>query len=124
MSIDCQRNDVKVQENMPLDMAIQGKTELIDSTKAVIYLKVTLGRKQDYPFYIDIVHKGLCYSNGEVKDGELEKYANDQIIPLLLPYARESVSSIMTKMNLPVYTIPTIDVLGTLKVNRQGEDIQ
>lgn len=49
-------------------------------------------------------------------------YMIDQVVPLLLPYVREIVSSTMARMNLPIFTIPTMDVLDSIEANLSKDE--
>ncbi|ATX83771.1 hypothetical protein CU084_06575 [Bacillus velezensis] len=70
-----------------------------------------------------MVYSAVCNLSDPSKEDEFEKYTYDQVVPLLLPYVRECVASMLSRMGLPIFTIPTIDVLKTLEVNKSNEEL-
>ncbi|MED1607741.1 protein-export chaperone SecB [Cytobacillus kochii] len=117
ISMTCKSDKSFQSENeIEIPMLFQRRVELISQNKMEIYLRAEVGMK-DGPFYFDIEYRGKCLALSEIEEKEFERYSLDQVVPLLLPYVRECVTSTMAKMDLPIYTIPTMDVLGTLEVN-------
>ncbi|WP_305961042.1 MULTISPECIES: protein-export chaperone SecB [Terrabacteria group] len=106
-----------------VEISLQRKVELIDSAKAEIALRARVGFEEEGPFFFDIVYSGVCILSDPSKEDEFEKYTYDQVVPLLLPYLRECVASTLSRMDLPIFTIPTIDVLKTLEVNKSNEEL-
>ncbi len=104
-----------------LHLSVQPTTELLSDNLVNVYLKVRVGfRENDSgPFEIDLTYKGVCHSHGDYTGQQLENAAYDLAPALLLPYARECVSNLMSKMNLPVFYLPTIDVLQTISENQE-----
>lgn len=86
-----------------------------------VYLAVKLTGPDEF-FDIELVYKGICRNLDKKLNEELFKeYAYNQIVPLLLPYARECISNTLARMQLPIYLIPTMDVLQTIEENKQSE---
>jgi len=86
-----------------------------------IYLKVNLTGPNEF-FNIDLVYKGICLNVDNINDDEtFKEYASNQIVPLLLPYARECISNTLARMQLPIFLIPTMDVLDSLEENKLSE---
>ncbi|MFE4201141.1 hypothetical protein [Aneurinibacillus aneurinilyticus] len=117
VSMECEKNDTN-QDEVDITLRIQRGINIVNSKEADIFLRTVVStEKEESPFSFDIVYKGKCISIGELSDNDFKEYAYAQIVPLLLPYARECIASTMARMKLTVYTIPTIDVLQTLEVN-------
>jgi preprotein translocase subunit SecB len=123
VSLQCAKNQNEQEENEDkILLKLHREVKLISEREAEIFLRAVVGFENDGPFLFDLRYKGLCISVGELQDEDFEKYAYEQVVPLLLPYARECVSSTMARMALPIYTIPTMDVLQTIEVNREEEE--
>lgn len=101
-----------------LSLSIKRGVKLTSDDNAEIYLATSLedGHEEDATF-INVVFKGICKSLGEIKGEEFKKYTYEQIVPLLLPYAREIISNTMVRMKLPIFVIPTMDVLESIREN-------
>lgn len=105
-------------ENTKLNVRFEHRVgQVTDDNKLKIYLKVEVGFEEIGPFNIMCVHEGLVESLEEIDEDDFMLYVDNQIVPLLLPYARECIASTMIRMQLPPYTLPTIDVLKTIAVN-------
>ncbi|MED4455880.1 protein-export chaperone SecB [Metabacillus fastidiosus] len=109
------------ENEVSIPIVLQREVNVISEDKAEIFLKTIVGSEEG-PFIFDILHKGICVSSVNIDRDEFNKYAYDQVVPLLLPYARECIASTMAKMGLPIYTLPTMDVLNSLEVNMSPED--
>lgn len=105
-----------------IEISLQRSVELISSSKAEIALTARVGFEEEGPFFFYIVYSGICKLLDPSKEDDFEKYSYDQVVPLLLPYVRECVASTLSRMDLPIFTIPTIDVLKTLEVNKSNEE--
>ncbi|PEK36076.1 MULTISPECIES: protein-export chaperone SecB [Bacillus cereus group] len=120
ISIECHNLISESNEGESREVAVRVKrnVELLDDNCAEITMQAWIGfDDQEGPFEFTIVYGGLCVSDESLVPEEFKKYAYDQVVPLLLPYVRECVSSTMARMNLPIFYLPTLDVLETLKVN-------
>lgn len=105
-------------EDTKLNVRFQHRVgQIDDDNRLQIYLKVDVGFEKNGPFNITCVHEGLVKSAEEIDEEDLIQYADNQIVPLLLPYARECIASTLIRMQLPPYTLPTIDVLKTIAIN-------
>jgi preprotein translocase subunit SecB len=85
-----------------------------DENKMDIYIKVEIGFIEAGPFELTCVYKGLLQAEESLDKDEFVKFAETHTVPFLLPYARECVSSTLAQMQLPVYTLPTIDILNSM----------
>lgn len=118
--LDCKRGTGKDKK---LNLNIQQMSgDIFDENKIKIYLKVTMSFEQDGPFTLTCVHEGVCESDGSLEKDEFFGYVNDQIVPLLLPYARECIASTLVRMQVPPYTLPTIDVLQSMSLNHRSKN--
>lgn len=106
------------------------KTEYINEKEIYGYLRVeVLCKKSDskkVDLQITTIHRGHFVSKESVDKGNLEDWTEIQIIPQLLPYSRSLISSITSQMSIPPIMLPTMDILESIKVNRNedldGED--
>ncbi|MCY8103438.1 protein-export chaperone SecB [Bacillus velezensis] len=124
-SLNCINNGLTDKNRAyKIALTVNRKVETISRNLVEIQLatEVNFG-EEDEAFSFEIVYQGVCELREEVEidETEFEEFAYDQAVPLLLPYARECLSSTLARMNLPVYNIPTIDVLETLKQNTKRE---
>ncbi|THF80815.1 protein-export chaperone SecB [Cohnella fermenti] len=94
---------------------------LTDREKISIYLKVSIDFEELGMFRISCTHEGIVAASNELPEEDLEEYLEDQIVPLLLPYARECIASTLARMQVPPYTLPTMDVLQSLAASSEGE---
>lgn len=85
--------------------------------KVEIFLRTHIYFKEEGPWEIELVYKGICSSKKEVSQEELLEYANKQVVSLLLPYARECVTSVLSRMQMAPYYLPTMDILGSIEEN-------
>ncbi len=124
VALECIKNEVTKQK-VEVELKFSRAVTLRDSKNAEILLKTTVATKEEKPlFSFNLVYKGICISTSEISEQEFQNYLNDQVVPLLMPYARECVASTMARMKLTPYTIPTMDVLQSLIANKEGEDSQ
>jgi preprotein translocase subunit SecB len=123
ISMECYKRDVKLEEKQ-ITLKLQSGVNLLDSKKAEAILRTIVGweEEEEGPFLFTIVYRGICESKGEAEGEEFEEYVSHQVVSLLLPYARECVATTLARMNLPIYTIPTMDVLGSLHANKEADN--
>lgn len=121
MVLNCEKNISFKNEGIGLSLEV--KREVGDISEDVLdaFLHVDI-IGPDELFKIHLVLRGICNRcNKDITDNRFKEYAQSQIVPLLLPYAREFISNTLTRMKLPIFYLPTIDVLETLKVNRKND---
>ncbi|MDX6045519.1 MULTISPECIES: protein-export chaperone SecB [Bacillus cereus group] len=115
----------KINEHITLQL--KSDVKLLNERKAEIILHAWIGfdekEEGQAPFSFEVVYGGLCVvaTDEELSPETLKKQAYDQVVPLLLPYVREFVSSTLSRMKLPIYYLPTVDVLNTLEANERAE---
>ncbi|MCM3352579.1 MULTISPECIES: protein-export chaperone SecB [Bacillus subtilis group] len=103
-----------------LSLSIERDVKLLSDTKALILMNAKVHFKEEGPFFIEITYEGKTELLDESIDKEeFEEYNYHSVVPLLLPYARECVANLLSRMNFPIYTIPTVDVLETMKQNME-----
>ncbi|AGK52056.1 protein-export chaperone SecB [Bacillus sp. 1NLA3E] len=110
-------------EDNQLEIKLTRKIDLIDDSRAAIRLKAIVGFEEEGPFLFDIVYYGECVLCDKSQKEKFEEYSYDQIVPLLLPYVRECVSSTLARMELPIFTIPIIDVIGSIEENKDNNSL-
>lgn len=109
--------------NKRVSVKMTREVNLVNERVAEILLHTKVGFKEEentkIPFSIDVTYGGLCYiiPEAELKTEDFEQYAYDQVVPLLLPYVRECVSNTLAKMQLPVFYLPTMDVIKSIESN-------
>ncbi|MHC8514499.1 protein-export chaperone SecB [Sporosarcina sp. ITBMC105] len=109
-------------EKLEVKITLNREVKLISDSEAYIYLHSEVGIT-DGPFNFEITYRGLCLTREKIDESSFEEYAYNQVVPLLLPYVRECVSSTMARMGLPIFTLPTIDVLNTMEANLKTKEI-
>lgn len=118
VSLKCDKKDLdKMKNKKPIvEMNFKRIAKLLNETEVEIKLNTILEVKDLFTF--NIIYKGICEKiNPSLTEEELEEYAYTQVVPLLLPYVRELISNTMWRMNLPVFTIPTMDILSSYEEN-------
>lgn len=122
VSLNCIRREIEIDPEQAKDADFEVKilmkreVKLISEDKANIFLHSQVGIPGGL-FDFDITYKGLCITTKELDATTFEQYAYNQVVPLILPYVRECISSTMARMGLPVFTLPTIDVLDSIEEN-------
>jgi len=86
------------------------------------YLKATvrLVKLEDGEPHTDfsVTYKGIFKCIEELREDDFIKYVDLQMLPLLLPYIRSTISHTSADMGInPPIQIPTLDVIKTLKSN-------
>ncbi|UDB47310.1 protein-export chaperone SecB [Bacillus safensis] len=120
-SVKCEILDDK-SKNRDLSLSIKRGVNVVSDTKAEIFMKATISFKEEAPFFIEVLYQGETRRLDEnISHEDFEEYTYNSVVPLLLPYAREYVADLLSRMDFPVYTIPTIDILQTLKENSKEE---
>ena len=125
ISLECSKSEnISSDDDMNVNLDIQRKVGSLDKSNGEIYLKVQFEVMHDDEILISIslAYKGICVNTSEtLGEEDFKIYLYDQVVPLLLPYARECIASVMTRMKLSPFYIPTMDVLISLKVNKEGD---
>jgi preprotein translocase subunit SecB len=123
--MNCIKRDIEdiSEGDKGVKILLQRDVRLISEDKVELILHSKVGIPNGL-FEFDIVYKGYCEKNIEMSKPQFEQYAYDQVVPLLLPYVRECISSTMARMGIPIFTLPTIDVLDSLEANKKIEENQ
>lgn len=88
----------------------------VNDNKANIYATAIIGSEEDTGFKMSITYKGIVVSNNTDITGEkLKEYTSRHIIPMLLPYIRETSTSLISRTNHAKFILPTLDVLNHLQ---------
>ncbi|KGR80631.1 hypothetical protein CD30_19600 [Ureibacillus massiliensis 4400831 = CIP 108448 = CCUG 49529] len=121
LKLDCEKRTEELGDGRGVSLSLGRDVLNVKDNEAELILNVELIGPNDI-FKIDLTYKGLCRNmNSDISKAQFEQYAYDQIVPLLLPYARECISNTLMRMKLPIFLLPTIDVLDTLEVNATNE---
>lgn len=121
MVLNSEKNIAVEKEGKGLSLEIKREVGAIDGNVLDAFLHVDIVGPDDL-FKIHLVLRGICNRfDLEITDNKFKEYAHSQIVPLLLPYARECISNTLNRMKLPIFYLPTIDVLDTLKVNKKND---
>lgn len=127
VSMNCIKREIDPTEAQDMDYEVKismtREVQLISEDKAHIFLHSKVGIENG-PFDFDITYKGLCVTTKELDAPSFEQYAYNYVVPLLLPYVRECIGSTMARMGLPIFTLPTIDVLDTIEENMSDENFK
>ncbi len=124
VEMECKSNyqnlDSEGEGELKLSTFLETKSELVGE-ECHIFMRVTLDFESDGPFYIKLAYKGVCVQNGSL-DAEIFKVqSEEQAATFLLPYLRECVSNILSRMQYPIYYLPTIDILESMRANNSVE---
>ncbi|ASI84721.1 hypothetical protein FORC48_3641 [Bacillus cereus] len=127
ISLQCKNfiTDDTEEVNKRVSVKMTREVKLVNDRHAEILLHTKVGFKEEdqlkAPFSIDITYGGLCYAipEADLTVEEFEQYAYDQVVPLLLPYVRECVSNNLARMQLPIFYLPTMDVIKTMESNKK-----
>ncbi|MGE6857469.1 protein-export chaperone SecB [Bacillus pumilus] len=118
-SLKCEILDAESKKR-DLALTVERNVKLLSDTSALISMNVKVHFKDSGPFFIELTYEGKTELSDESLDRDkFEEYNYHSVVPLLLPYARECVANLMSRMDFPIYTIPTIDVLETMKQNME-----
>ncbi|NRD78549.1 protein-export chaperone SecB [Bacillus sp. BRMEA1] len=115
ISLNCVKREFE-GPGKQVQIFLKREVNMLSEDTVEIYLHSNVGIKEG-PFEFDVLYKGVCKSSIKLSKPQFEQYAYDQVVPLLLPYLRECIASTMARMALPIYTLPTLDVLDTLEAN-------
>ncbi|MEW4192233.1 protein-export chaperone SecB [Bacillus altitudinis] len=119
-SLNCVNRGInQFDDKTELDLEFFRKVDLENETEAKIYLKTIVGFKEKGPFLIEVVYSGECNLLVDDEVHNFKDYCDKQVVPLLLPYIREFVSNTLSRMSLPNFTIPTIDVIASYIKNEE-----
>lgn len=115
-ALECRKLDGK---SRAINLSLTRELGAYEINKQEVFLKAKVDFDDDAPFYINISYKGVCKNVGEIEEEKFKDYVYDQIVPLLLPYAREAIANILSRMDLPIFYLPTIDILNTISANKE-----
>lgn len=115
VSLECKKLDGNSRK---LGFKLERAVNKLESRKVEIFLRVTINFEEEPPFYLTLEYKGICNSKDDnIVEDSLIEYADTQVVPLLLPYARECISNTLLRMKLPVFNLPTMDILRSMTEN-------
>lgn len=115
------KNSGDIEQNEDLSFSLHRSAE-IDKECVNIYLTAEIGHSNIAGFSMNIKYRGEVYSLNDISMEELENYALQNVIPMLLPYIREVSSSLIGRTELPSFMLPTLDVINYLQEMRKNED--
>lgn len=112
------KEDVQVgDEKANVSIKFKRGVEEVDSDTAYGVLEVHFFEKTDL-FSVKFKYLGTIKKLSEsIETEKFLSYANKQVVPLLLPYARVKLSQFLLDMKLPNFEIPTIDVINSIRIN-------
>lgn len=103
-------------------MKFEKRTKRVDERIVDGYFRVVAGlmRPDNEEEVMEIValYRGRFEANPDAMADDLEQWVDMQVAPLLLPYARVIVSDTSIRMGYPPITLPTMDVLESIKRER------
>lgn len=129
VSMNCVKNEVtpehegEEEKSYEVKISMSREVGTVLENKADFFLHSKVGIPEG-PFDFEITYKGVCIATDELDKVSFEQYVYNQIVPLLLPYVRECVSSTMARMSLPIFTLPTMDILDSLEANMDIETLE
>lgn len=117
--LECNFENLGIDEYEDLPFELNKQAE-IDGDHVNIYLTAILGNEEKSGFKMKVKYKGVVHSVVEMGMEELQNYALQHVIPMLLPYVREVSSSLINRTDLPYFMLPTLDVINYLKSTRDN----
>ncbi|WP_342576452.1 protein-export chaperone SecB [Paenibacillus sp. FSL M8-0142] len=122
LKMECEKFDVLniTDEPVPLKLNLEVRSSLKNDSFVEVFLRVTIDFDENKPFFVRVVYKGVFSQNGTLNEEDFRSQAEDQAVPLLLPYVREYVSDAISRMGYSPYYLPTMDVLQSLSNNKQN----
>lgn len=123
VEMECKKNDdFENEKELQLKSLVETKSELVDG-ECFIYSRVILDfngeEPGEGPFFIKVAYRGVCIQNGSLDEETFKTQSEEQAVTFLLPYLRECVSELLSRMKLPIYYLPTLDVLQSMKANNK-----
>jgi preprotein translocase subunit SecB len=120
--INCRRiGDFSNNASYRMNFAVSSKT--LNNKEAYGYLSVKVFfDNQPKVFSLEITVRGKFVDEKSTNRGKLKRFVEIQSLPLLLPWAREAVSSLTRRMGFPPLLISLIDVSATLRTKDVKKD--
>lgn len=111
------------KENCGVNLQMGQRQEWSDDAVIAGYLKgnITVHSKSDRRIVVQIAAEieGIFKMQDKTADKKaFEKSINLQLAPQLFPYLRNAVANLSVLMGIPVITLPTMDILKSIKQNR------
>lgn len=104
--------DYKSEEDEPIELSVmmerKAKREK-NEKEAYVDLSVTIGDKENAPFWIYVTEGAKFRWSEEMDDTKVEKFLAQNASALLLGYIRPIVSSITAASKYSAYNIPFVD---------------
>lgn len=121
--ISCRHTDLDTElENESihkLQIKVSTKAKIVKDDRAYGYLILKLTDDSSPPLTsIEVVLKGTFVADEENRK-KLKGFIETQSFPILLPWARELISDLSTRMGMAPVLIPVINVLDTVRANNQ-----
>lgn len=109
--VDLDFGEVK-NENIKVETSIGNFGEVLSDTKGKCFLKTKVKgiKEEEKVFEIEVIYEGICESNKVLKEEEFKFFLEVQSIPMLWSYVRETINSIMLKMNLSPILLPVLNI--------------
>ncbi len=107
-----------------LSVGLAKRQEYITEGHAVAYLNADISVVDEDTS--DVILNLLITCRGEFKSVEtisqekLTQFVDIQTVPQLFPYVRGAVSTLSAMMAIPVINLPTIDVIKSIRINRDN----
>ncbi|MCL6612690.1 MAG: protein-export chaperone SecB [Peptococcaceae bacterium] len=118
--IFCRRYDIfdknTSEDKVGVNINVSTRAKLINSHQAYAYLSIKIVSSDPKVIDLEVILRGLCHASDSNKK-LLKKFIEAQALPLLLPWARELISSLTIKMGMPPLMLPLVSVLETLENN-------
>lgn len=113
----------KLSEECITEVQFGTRIDVLDEKETIGYLKTQVqvyNRGESEPgIILDIIYKGTFKSYENLNKFQVESWVDVQLVPQLLPYTRVLISNVTSLMNITPVTLPTIDILETIKMNDQ-----
>lgn len=110
-----------VSEDCEKAFSISQGIELNENKQQFAYIKVDIDiidENKKTLAQIAVTCKGIFSYKGNVEKDELQHLIEMQTVPQLFPYARSAITTISSIMGIPKLTMPTIDIIKSIRMNQ------
>jgi len=104
------------QPKLGLDVSTTSKLLSEDTAHIFLNLKVVF-TEGDPSFDFKLKLKGIIKAINPCSKKDLQQFIDNQVVPLLWPFARELVYTLTNRMGFPPLMLPTINVYQTIDKN-------
>lgn len=111
-----------------LSVGLARRQEYITEGHAVAYLNADISvvdeDTNETILELLITCRGEFKTVEQISQDQLTQFVDIQTVPQLFPYVRGSVSTLSAMMSIPVINLPTIDIIKSIRINRENNQLE